>query len=103
MERFSFSIKFGFSSGVKARDYGSASENKDIIKSIEHQAEVATLLISEIEQENKEGFEIVNEYSSTIKYSMEYFFAVLFVGLTVGLTYAQYQIIKNHLLVKKYI
>ena len=103
MERLSFPIKFGFSSGIKARDYGSASENEDVIKSIKQQAEIAAHLIKEIEEENREGLGIINEESTTIKYSMEYFFAVVFVGLTMGLTYAQHQVIKNHLLVKKYI
>lgn len=36
-------------------------------------------------------------------YSMEYFFSIIFVGLSIGLSYAQYKIIKNHMHAKKYI
>ncbi len=53
MERKRFPIKFQFNYGVKARDYGSATENKDMIKSIESQAEIAQSFITQIESENK--------------------------------------------------
>lgn len=53
MERQRFPIKFLFDYGVKARDYGSATENKDIIKSIESQAEIAHTFVNQIESENR--------------------------------------------------
>ena len=104
MDSFRFSLKFDFNCGVRARDFGSTAENEDIIKAIESQARIAQMFIDQIEEENKEGIAIISQKSLAYKgYSMEYFFSVLFVGLTMGLTYAQFQVIKNHLHNKKYL
>ena len=48
MDRDRFPLKFSFIYGAKAKDYGSATENKDMIKAIEGQADIAKNFIKQI-------------------------------------------------------
>ena len=76
-------LVFEFLTGIHAKDYGSHHENEDYVDSIGHQARIAEQFTEEIKQENKEGLEIMSQNSISVnKYSIEYFFTLLFVGAT---------------------
>lgn len=104
LEKTSFNVKFDFSFGAKARDYGNLHDNKDVLEGLENQARIAKLFIDEIEKENKEGLAIMNAKQYMGKSNFwEYLFSCLFAFLSIGLTYIQFRVIKNHLNAKKYL
>lgn len=48
-------LVFEFRTGVQAKDYASHIENSDYLTSLDNQAKIAELFISQIKEENREG------------------------------------------------
>ena len=92
-------------SGIRAKDFGTHTENSDYIQSIDNQARIADLFVTQIKEENKEGLEMLalDEETLSGSYSIEYFFSTIFVGATLALAYTQYRIIRAHMISRKYI
>lgn len=99
------SVWFELLSGYRAKDYGSHTESQDYVDSIGNQARIADMFISQIQEENQEGLEIMSSDSvvAQVGYSLEYFFSTIFVGATLLLAYTQYNIIRNYMATRKYI
>ena len=75
-----------------------------MLEGLENQARIANIFIDEIEKENKEGLAIMNAKQYLGKSNFwEYLFSCLFACLSIGLTYIQFRVIKNHLNAKKYL